>query len=105
MAFPEHRSHARGHFPNFYFFSLPLLFTGNPNDDEDDAPINRRWIAIQKGGGRMLFRKKERGQGLVEYSLLILLIALVVIVALTVFGEEISSTFSKIVNNVAWLNH
>ena len=52
----------------------------------------------------MLFHKKERGQGLVEYSLLILLIALVVIVALTVFGEQISSTFSKIVNNVAWLS-
>jgi len=50
----------------------------------------------------MLFRQKERGQGMVEYSLLILLIALAVIVVLTVFGSELSSTFSKIVNNQAW---
>lgn len=50
----------------------------------------------------MLFHKKERGQGLVEYALIILLIALVVILALTIFGEQISSTFSKIANNPVW---
>ena len=52
----------------------------------------------------MLFYKKERGQGLVEYALIIILIALVVIVAVTVFGEQISLTFSRIVNDTAWLS-
>lgn len=52
----------------------------------------------------MVFYKNERGQGLVEYSLIIILIALVVIVAVTVFGEQISSTFSRIVENTAWLS-
>jgi Flp pilus assembly pilin Flp len=39
----------------------------------------------------MRTRIQERGQGLVEYGLLILLIALVVLVALTVFGQSVSS--------------
>jgi pilus assembly protein Flp/PilA len=53
----------------------------------------------------MIFYKKERGQGMVEYALIILLIAIVVIAGLTVFGTGLSTTFSKIANNVAWLNH
>ncbi len=53
----------------------------------------------------MLFRKKERGQGMVEYALLILLIALAVILALTIFGTQISSTFSRIVDNVGSTMH
>lgn len=52
----------------------------------------------------MLFQKKERGQGLVEYSLLIILIALVVVLVLTIFGKEISTVFSKIAGSVAWLS-
>lgn len=50
----------------------------------------------------MLFHKKERGQGMVEYALIILLIALVVIAILTVFGNQLSTTFSKIANNPVW---
>ncbi|WP_448601411.1 class III signal peptide-containing protein [Thermoflexus hugenholtzii] len=43
-------------------------------------------------------RIRERGQGLVEYGLLILLIALVVLVALTVFGQSVSSLYSQVVS-------
>jgi pilus assembly protein Flp/PilA len=45
----------------------------------------------------MRFHKKERGQGMVEYALLILLIAMVVIFALTILGTQLSTTFSQIV--------
>lgn len=38
----------------------------------------------------------ERGQGMVEYALLILLIALVVILAVTLFGTQLSTTYSQI---------
>lgn len=41
-----------------------------------------------------------RGQGLVEYSLIILLVALVVIATLVLFGPEISSAFRGIENNL-----
>lgn len=50
----------------------------------------------------MLFNKKERGQGMVEYALIVLLIAITVIFILTIFGTQISTTFSKIANNPVW---
>ena len=43
----------------------------------------------------MLFLKRsERGQGLVEYALLILLISVVVILALSVLGVDIANVFN-----------
>jgi len=44
----------------------------------------------------MLFFKKEKGQGLVEYALILVLVAIVVIAALMVLGPMIGNTFSKI---------
>jgi pilus assembly protein Flp/PilA len=44
----------------------------------------------------MLFSPREKGQGMVEYALIIVLIAVVVIVALTVLGTRISQVFSQI---------
>lgn len=44
----------------------------------------------------MLFAAKEKGQGLVEYALIIVLIAIVVIAALTLLGGQITSVFSTI---------
>jgi len=37
----------------------------------------------------------EKGQGLVEYGLILALIAIAVIVVLTTFGDKITSIFSK----------
>jgi len=45
----------------------------------------------------MRLNKKERGQGMVEYALLIILIAMVVILALTLLCTQLSTTFSQIV--------
>jgi pilus assembly protein Flp/PilA len=45
----------------------------------------------------MLYHKKERGQGMVEYSLLIVLLALVVIVLIAVMGTAVSNMYSNIV--------
>jgi pilus assembly protein Flp/PilA len=50
----------------------------------------------------MQFHRVERGQGMVEYALIIVLIALVVIIALTLFGTQLSATYSRIVSNPAW---
>ena len=43
----------------------------------------------------MLFRTRLRGQGLVEYAFLLLFIAIVVFVALLVFGPVIGNVFTK----------
>jgi pilus assembly protein Flp/PilA len=44
----------------------------------------------------MLFSPKEKGQGLVEYALILVLVAIVVIVALTALGPIISGIFTQI---------
>jgi pilus assembly protein Flp/PilA len=45
----------------------------------------------------MLFHKKERGQGMVEYALLIVLLALVVVVMIAVMGTAVQKMYSDIV--------
>ena len=42
----------------------------------------------------------DTGQGLVEYSLILLLIALVMIVILSIFGSELSDVYSNIIDNL-----
>jgi pilus assembly protein Flp/PilA len=44
----------------------------------------------------MLFYKKGRGQGMVEYALLIALIAVVVVVLIAVMGTAVSHMYSDI---------
>ena len=43
-----------------------------------------------------MFLPKEEGQGLVEYALIIVLVAIVVIVALTALGSNITDVFTNI---------
>ena len=40
------------------------------------------------------------GQGLVEYSLILLLVALALILILAVFGEGLSDVYANIVDNI-----
>jgi pilus assembly protein Flp/PilA len=49
-----------------------------------------------KGEYTMLFAPKEKGQGLIEYALIIVLIAVVVIVVLRFLGPTIGGVFSTI---------
>jgi len=44
----------------------------------------------------MLYMPREEGQGLVEYALILVLIAIVVIVVLSLLGTSISAIFSQI---------
>jgi pilus assembly protein Flp/PilA len=45
----------------------------------------------------MLFLNRENGQGLVEYALVLVLVAIVVIAILTLLGPQIGNVFSRIV--------
>jgi pilus assembly protein Flp/PilA len=49
----------------------------------------------------MMFNIAERGQGMVEYSLIILLIALVVMVILALIGPQLSNIFSRIASGLS----
>jgi pilus assembly protein Flp/PilA len=44
----------------------------------------------------MLFLHREEGQGLVEYALILVLVAIVVIAILTLLGPQIGNVFSRI---------
>ena len=46
----------------------------------------------------------ERGASMVEYALLIALIALVAVSAVTLFGESLSGEFNSIADSVATAN-
>jgi pilus assembly protein Flp/PilA len=43
--------------------------------------------------------RDEEGQGLVEYALILVLVAVAVVAGLTVFGGTLNSTFSMIANS------
>ena len=48
----------------------------------------------------MLFAPKEKGQGLVEYAIILSLVALVVIVVIWMFGPKLSDTYTTINSSV-----
>lgn len=47
-----------------------------------------------------MYLPREEGQGLVEYALILVLVAVVVIAILTLLGPQIGNTFSKITNGL-----
>jgi pilus assembly protein Flp/PilA len=48
----------------------------------------------------MLFAPKEKGQGLVEYALILVLVAVVVIAVLTILGPIIGNVFTQIISGL-----
>jgi pilus assembly protein Flp/PilA len=49
----------------------------------------------------MLFAQKEKGQGLVEYALILVLVAIVVIAALSLLGPIVGNVFSTVNSSLA----
>jgi pilus assembly protein Flp/PilA len=45
-------------------------------------------------------RPSDRGQGLVEYAMVLMLVAIVVIVVLAFIGPKVGNVFSNIVGNI-----
>lgn len=45
-------------------------------------------------------RSDARGQGLVEYALIMLLVALIVLIVLALLGPAIANIFSNVVANI-----
>jgi pilus assembly protein Flp/PilA len=49
----------------------------------------------------MLYLPREEGQGLVEYALILVLIAIVVLVILGILGDQVSTIFSQITSGLS----
>jgi pilus assembly protein Flp/PilA len=59
-------------------------------------PESPNGLTLKKGEKAMLFAPKEKGQGLVEYALILVLVAIVVIAVLMLLGPIIGGVFSTI---------
>ena len=51
-------------------------------------------------GGRLVSMGRSRGQGMLEYALIIALVAVVVIAALVLLGPQIAGIFNQVNNNL-----
>ena len=47
-----------------------------------------------------MYLPREEGQGLVEYALILVLVAVVVIAILTLLGPQIANIFSRVTNGL-----
>ena len=56
--------------------------------------INRAYV-------NLTVRDEEEGQGMVEYGLIIALVAIVVIAALVILGPKIALIFNKVSNSLS----
>ena len=57
-------------------------------------------VAVKTGELVVRLRHEEEGQGLVEYGLIIALVAIVVVAALMLLGKQIVSVFTSITGNL-----
>ena len=48
----------------------------------------------------MLYLPREEGQGLVEYAMILVLVAIVVIAILALLGPQIANIFSQVTNGL-----
>ncbi len=49
----------------------------------------------------MLYLPREEGQGLVEYALILILVAIVVVAIVALMGPQIGNIFSRITNGIS----
>ena len=80
---------------------LPVM---RESGDRVRATIVAACVSLHAKRGKFIMLDRlfhrERGQGLVEYALIIALIAIVVIAILILLGPAIGSVFSQIKNNL-----
>lgn len=64
--------------------------------------VGRTWgAAMVAAGARRWLLRAGRAQGMVEYSLILMLIAIVVLAVLILVGHHVSDLYSNINNGVA----
>lgn len=70
-----------------------------------DAAVAARREAVSTGSDRKERHAAQHGQGMVEYALILVLVAVVVIVALTALGGQIQGVFHTITSTLNTANH
>jgi len=62
------------------------------------APLE--WARSGRADPQRRLRSGSRGQGMVEYALMLMLVALVLIVILTVLGGRVTDMYSNVSNGI-----
>jgi pilus assembly protein Flp/PilA len=68
---------------------------------EIGLPYKNSYLFVRKETAQMLYLPREEGQGLVEYALILTLVAIVVIAVLMLLGPVIGNVFSNIVKAIS----
>ena len=77
---------------------LAFFFPDCYNMDKTEDDLRK---SNERRNANMLFAPKEKGQGLVEYALILVLVAIVVIAVLMLLGPIIGNVFSTINNSLS----
>lgn len=62
--------------------------------------LNQAWASIVKGWQCLVHPADEEGQGLVEYALLLLFVAIAVVVIVSLFGNAVGNLYSVTINSI-----
>lgn len=57
-------------------------------------------IILSKGKAIMLFAPQEKGQGLIEYAIILSLVALIVIAVMWLLGPKVGDSYSAINSSI-----
>ena len=74
----------------------PPLFGALDPEGKLPATLFTRWFRVMSNPAGFMSRT-QRGQGMVEYALILVLVSIVVIVILLTMGNQIQNVFSNIV--------
>jgi pilus assembly protein Flp/PilA len=69
--------------------TLNMVRISGPTAPKEVVAVNLKAFVSRKGG--------QRGQGMVEYALILVLVSIVVIVILLTMGNQIANVFSNVV--------
>jgi Flp pilus assembly pilin Flp len=76
---------------------------GAPAKGVNTMPASLLFVVVWLSEARFASRRRVPAQGLVEYSMIILFVAIVVIAIVTIVGRTTCATWwLKLVNNSAW---
>jgi pilus assembly protein Flp/PilA len=73
----------------------PILLSSTVPNNPKEVKMLALWTKLSK------FVREEKGASMVEYALLVVLIAIIAIVAISIAGRQVSTAFSTIANTLS----
>ena len=68
--------------------------------DERERDKQQKYAARTKRERGMLFKREDTAQGMLEYALILMLVAVIIIVLLYLLGPAIGNLYSNVMSNI-----